>query len=287
MDGIGWPHDATVGHIGVASGQIAGYFFAEHGSDAVLDCVLVDAGKYRNGAARQWCRTHQHYRGVKADLAALAASGRQGCAQHAATMGYALHPPLVDLAAFASVRIGATPDGAMLLGTTGTGPPEAGALSQACGPSDAAGPAHARATRRYHQAVDARGASEAAAALPAPPATHARLRRCAAVAIRNSGHEGGALFPGTDIVQVNITPPALLAYTTARAAGRALGCVCCARCGHPHLDLGSFAQTPHRRHCCGNCSGNCGCDSTHSRAAMVSSPLHALCQRFGKILAIV
>lgn len=231
--GICWPHEATVGHITVASGQIGGYFRAACGSDAVVDCVLVGAGKYRNGAARQWCRTHQIYWGVKADLAALAASGKQRCARHLEKMGYALHPPTVDLAACASVSIGSAPGGAIALAIVGAG------------------------------------------------ATQAVTARCAAVALRTSAT--AALFPGTDIVQVNITPPSLLAYTTARAAGRELGCVCCARCGHPHLDLGSFAETPHRRHYC----GNCGCDSTHSPSAMVSSPLHALCIKFDGLLTLM
>ncbi|HEX8610230.1 MAG TPA: hypothetical protein VF800_03005 [Telluria sp.] len=231
--GICWPHEATVGHIAVASGRIAGHFPAERGSDAVVDCVLVAAGKYRNGAARHWCRTHQTYWGVKADLAALAASGERRCARHADKMGYALHPPVIDLDACASVSIASAPDGA---------------IDVASVPAGATSPVAAR---------------------------------CAAVALCTSATH--ALFPGTDIVQVNITPPALLAYTEARAAGGALGCVCCARCGHPHLDLGSFAQTPHRRHYC----GNCGTDSTQSAASMISSPIHALSVKFDAILTIM
>lgn len=235
VSGICWPLEATVGHIAVETGQLSGDFPAAEGLDAVVDCQLVAAGKYRNGAARHWCRTHQVYWGVKADLADLAASGLRRCARHAGKMGYALHPPAIDLAVCASATIGATPDGAI-------------------------------------EAVIAPIAANAAR--PAPV-------RCAALALRDSGE--CALFPGTAIVQVNITPPALLAYIEARAGGRELGCVCCARCGHPHLDLGSFAQTPHRRHYC----GNCGTDSTHSPAAMISSPLHALCITFAGRLTIM
>lgn len=250
--GICWPHAATVGHIAVSSGQIAGYFPAGRGDDAVVGCVLVAAGKYRNGAARQWCRTHQHYWGVKADLAALAASGEQRCAHHLDKMGYALNPPVIDLAACASVTITSAPDGAIAFASVPTG-----ATAPVTAPAMAAvAPAMPSAT---------------------PPAT----ARCAALALRISAT--GALFPGTDIVQVNITPPALLAYTRARAAGQALGCVDCARCGHPHLDLGSFADTPHRRHYC----GNCGTDSTHSPAPMISSPIHALCIKFDRVLTIM
>ncbi len=235
--GICWPLQATVGHIAVSSGHITGYFPAGRGDDAVVGCVLVAAGKYRNGAARQWCRTHQAYWGVKADLAALAESGQQRCAHHLDKMGYALNPPVIDLAACASVTIRHAPDGAIAFASVPI------------------------------------GASVTATA----PATAC----CAAVALRTSAT--GALFPGTDIVQVNITPPALLAYTSARAAGQALGCVGCARCGHPHLDLGSFAHTPHRRHYC----GNCGTDSTHSPAPMISSPIHALRIKFDGLLTIM
>ncbi|MDQ1924592.1 hypothetical protein [Massilia pseudoviolaceinigra] len=228
--GICWPHEATVGHITVATSQLSGHFPADQGDDALVACVLVAAGKYRNGAARHWCRTHQTYWGVKADLAALAHGGQRRCARHAEKMGYALRPPVIDLAACASVTVSRAPGGAMELASV-------------------------------------------PAAVQATPSG-----RCAAVALCSSGDR--ALFPGTGIVQVNITPPALLAYTRAASGAPAPGCVDCARCGHPHLDLGSFAQTPHRRHYC----GNCGTDSTHSPAPMVSSPLHALAIRFAGLL---
>jgi hypothetical protein len=74
------------------------------------------------------------------------------------------------------------------------------------------------------------------------------------------------VFTRPDIAQVNVTPPALAAMRYAD------GCVDCARCGHPHLDLGEFAARPHRRHTC----GHCGHDATHSGAAIISNPLFAL-----------
>ena len=73
--GICWPHGGTVGCITVDSKLIYGQFPALHGDDAAVCCQLTPAGKYRNGAARAWCRAHQQYWGVKADLAALAATG--------------------------------------------------------------------------------------------------------------------------------------------------------------------------------------------------------------------
>ncbi|MDB5962080.1 MAG: hypothetical protein JWP59_3374 [Massilia sp.] len=74
------------------------------------------------------------------------------------------------------------------------------------------------------------------------------------------------LFDNPAITRLNVTPPALAALAHAD------GCVDCARCGHPHLDLGAFATRAHRRHTC----GHCGHDSTHSSAAMVSNPLYIL-----------
>jgi hypothetical protein len=82
------------------------------------------------------------------------------------------------------------------------------------------------------------------------------------------------LFTDAAISMVHVTPPAVRAFTRALEEGRALGCVDCRRCGHPHLDLGEFASRVHRRHLC----GHCGCDSIYSSEHMVSTPLHALCR---------
>jgi hypothetical protein len=79
-------------------------------------------------------------------------------------------------------------------------------------------------------------------------------------------------------VQLNITPPAAQAFAAALQSGTPLDCSDCARCGHPHLDLGSFALAPHRRHSC----GHCGHDASHSATAIVSSPLWRLRQRIAQ-----
>ena len=80
----------------------------------------------------------------------------------------------------------------------------------------------------------------------------------------------GLFAPG--VVQLNITPPAAQAWLAALQAGVPLGCSDCARCGHPHLDLGDFALAPHRRHTC----GQCGHDASYSATAIVSTPLWRL-----------
>jgi len=80
------------------------------------------------------------------------------------------------------------------------------------------------------------------------------------------------LFGNSDITQVNITPPAAFEFVCALGKGREMGCVSCSHCGYPHLDLGDFARTPHRKHFC----ANCGRDSTWSKTAIVSTPLKPL-----------
>ena len=52
--------------------------------------------------------------------------------------------------------------------------------------------------------------------------------------------------------------------------------VTCKKCGYPHLDLGDFATSPHKKHFC----GNCGNDSIWSPEPIVSTPLKPLHDRF-------
>ncbi len=219
--GICWPHGGTVGRMTTASDRIRGNFGADAGHDAIVCCELVDAGKYRNGAARAWCRTHQHYWGVKADIAALAATGLRQCARHAEPLSYVLDPVSIDPRGFHSIIIEAVSEVAFSV----------------------------TATSRMQ------GLVQHHAALPA------LLIAC----------EPG-LFHAPDITHVQLTPTVLAAWHALAVSSNAIGCVDCARCGHPHLDLGAFANRAHRRHTC----GNCGNDSTHSAAAIISHPLSAL-----------
>ncbi len=209
--GICWSHATTVGNIAVASAMLRGDF-----ERALVACDFTRAGKYRNGAARWWCRTHQAYWGVKADLAGFDPARQKACGAAASPIHFVLDPMVLDMQHVASVRISVAGDGVHVLA--------AGAI-----PIDSVFPA---------------------------------------VAI--TGIDG--VFANPAITQINVTPPALQAFV----AGRSLGCLDCARCAYPHLDLGSFAQSEHRRHYC----GNCGCDSTHSKSPIVSTPLCALSEHF-------
>ena len=223
LPGICWPLEATVGHIAVASASITGHFKAGAGTDAIIECDLQDAGKFRNGAPRQWCRSHQCYWGVNADLAALEATGTARCKLHDSAMGYVLYPEVFDPARHHAISLALGNDGLLHLQAR----------------SDDGGTLMVRTALAL--AIDCR-------ALP------------------------GLFHPS--IVQINLTPPAAAAYLQAVQQQAPLGCSDCARCGHPHLDLGDFALAPHRRHYC----GNCGHDATPSAQEMVSTPLQRLRQ---------
>lgn len=220
---ICWPHDGTVGCMTVASNMIHGHFPATAGPDAIVCCDLLPAGKYRNGAARAWCRTHQQYWGVKSDLAALAQDGRRQCARHAEPMHYARDPVVLDPTRFRHIAL---------------------ALNR-------------------HAGIDVN-------AVPVDldqPAIHQTLPALALTCA-----PADSPFASAAIAFINITPAALQAFELATLSGLQTGCIDCARCGHPHLDLGDFANKEHKRHYC----GNCGNDSTHSPLPLISNPLFPL-----------
>ena len=221
LPGMCWPLQASTGHLCVTTTLITGHFRAGAGQDAIVQCALVPAGKFRNGALRHWCRTHQHYWGTQADLADAQATQQRRCRQHASPMGYVLYPALFDPMQCHAATLRLDQDGMLQLRARAD---LGGALLVRDAPA---------------LAIDCRALS-------------------------------GVFHP--DIVQLNITPPAAQAFAAALQAGVPLDCSDCARCGHPHLDLGSFAQAPHRRHTC----GHCGHDASHSASAIVSTPLWRL-----------
>jgi len=83
------------------------------------------------------------------------------------------------------------------------------------------------------------------------------------------------LFGDSGIVRVDITPPAAFDFICALEAHKNMGCINCSYCRHPHLDLGDFGKTPHRKHFC----ANCGRDSTWSKSPIISTPLQPLHDR--------
>lgn len=237
---ICWSYGRTLGNIAVFSPSVLGSFTASSGSDAVLACDLVNAGKFRHGADRWWCRTHQTHWGKQADYEAYAQTGILVCANHAQRMNYVVSPLQIDVTEYAEVGIWCSL------------PP-------------------ARSSNKI---------------LPRPPRIHVHLRQQAGgvkkidkdwPAISIVYNQNLGLFANPEITRVNVTPPAALEFLRALEFGREMDCINCSHCGYPHLDLGDFAETPHRKHFC----GNCGHDSTWSKKPIVSTPLKPLHDSLG------
>src|SRR5258708_35554698 len=85
-----------------------------------------------------------------------------------------------------------------------------------------------------------------------------------------------AAFENREITKIQVTTPAAFEFVRSIEEGRATSCVTCKQCGYPHLDLGDFARSPHKKHFC----GNCGNDSIWSSEPIVSTPLKPLHDRF-------
>lgn len=236
---ICWSYGRTLGNIAVFSQSILGKFPAKSGVDAVLPCDFVNAGKFRNGANRWWCRTHQAHWGTNADHASFETFGRMVCANHEQQMNYVVGPYQLTVDDFKEVGIWCSMPAALSTDPITERPPKIHV--------------HLRNELDGKKIVD---------------------RDFDAIAMLYS-HKA-KLFGNSDITQVNLTPPAAFEFVCALEMGREMGCVSCSHCGYPHLDLGDFARTPHRKHFC----ANCGRDSTWSKTAIVSTPLKPLHEQY-------
>lgn len=241
---ICWSYGRTIGNIAVFSEQLLGSFPAASGDDAVLPCDFVSAGKFRHGAPRWWCRTHQTHWGTIADEAAYSQSGEMRCGNHAQPMSYAVAPLTLDLGHHAEVGIWCSMPAAL----------------------SSEGEIKARRPRIHvHVRPEAGGKKTIDGDYPV-------------VSVRYASSAN--LFGAQDITRVNITPPAAFEFVLGLENGRPMECINCSHCGYPHLDLGSFAVKPHRKHFC----GNCGRDSTWSKEEIVSTPLMPLHDHFAATL---
>ena len=236
---ICWSYGRTLGNIAVFSESVLGNFPSSNGNDAELPCDFVDAGKFRHGAPRWWCRTHQSHWGTKADYEAYEASGVMLCANQEQRMNYVVNPTKLDLDSYAEVGIWCSLPPAIATTPIRERPP------------------------RIHVHVR-----------PQPGAAKTVDKDFHAIALEYRGHMG--LFDNPEITQVNVTPPAAYQFVRALEIGQELSCIACSHCGYPHLDLGSFAEKPHRKHFC----ANCGRDSTWSAEPIVSTPLKPLHDQF-------
>lgn len=212
---ICWAHGRTLGNIEIQSSDLLAHFEGRAGDGAILPCDFVYAGKYRHGANRWWCRTHQSHWGTKADILDLHASDKFRCANHAQPMSYVVNPYTITLEDHAEVGIWCSLPAAIASSEI---PPRAPKIH-----------VHIRDKHGEEKRID---------------------RDFAAVSAVH--HRSLGLFDHK-VERVHITPPAAFDFVCALEAGKVMGCIDCSHCGHAHLDLGEFGKTPHRKHFCANC----------------------------------
>lgn len=241
-EAICWSYGRTLGNITVSSEEMLGRFPDSEGDDATLECEFVDAGKMRNGKERSWCRTHQKHWGTKADISDAVANGRMRCSNHSQPMSYVVDPEHIDIASHAEVGIWCSM------------PP---ALTHR-------GPSPKRRPRIHVHVRDVPGAKKVVD------------RDYRALSLHYNAQDN--LFGSLEITRVHLTPPSALEFVLALESGNRMDCISCKDCGYPHLDLGDFARTEHRKHLC----GNCGRDNTWSREPIASTPLKPLHDQFSK-----
>lgn len=240
QEAICWSYGRTLGNIAVLNESVIGTFPGASGEDAILECEIVEAGRWQNGKDRWWCRTHQQHWGVKADLAAAVRDNAARCAAHSQKMSYVVSPMRISLEDYAEVGIWCSLPAAL----TSNGLPP---------------------SRRPRIHVHLRNEPDGKKVIDNDYSALTLLYDPA----RN-------LFANQQIDRVHVTPPAAKEFVLALERGSVVGCINCHYCGHPHLDLGTFASTPHRKHLC----GNCGRDHTWTRMPMTSSPLKPLHDQF-------
>lgn len=233
---ICWASGRTLGNIAVFSESILGCFPDQSGNDALLPCDFVHAGKFRHGAQRWWCRTHQTHWGTKADHESYGRSGAMRCANHSQPMNYTLSPLEINASDYAEVGIWCSLPAALSSQPVESRPPKIHV--------------HLRPKAKGNKTVD---------------------RDFDAISMLYHEHLG--LFANDEITRVNITPPAAFEFVCALEEEREMTCINCSHCGCPHLDLGDFARKPHRKHFCGNCGHDSTWSSSHIVSTPLK-PLH-------------
>ena len=213
---ICWSYGRTLGNIAVFSQTVLGAFSEKSGIDAALPCEFVDAGKFRHGGERWWCRTHQAHWGIKADHAAFEKFGSMRCANFEQRLNYVVSPLTLNVNDAAEVGVWCSMPAAISTEKVSPRPPKI----------------------HVHVRPHAGGAKTIDRDYPA-------------ISLLYSDALG--LFGNEHITRVNITPPAAFEFVSGLEVGRVMDCVNCSHCGYPHLDLGDFALKAHRKHFCGNC----------------------------------
>lgn len=240
-EAVCWAPGNTIGNIAVSSDAVFGVFTQKEGTDAILPCHIVKCGKFRNGAPRWYCKTHQTHWGINADRAAisLTENGDVVCGNHGMRMSYVVNPLTVDFTDFEEIGIWCSLPAAISTKQITRRAPRIHV--------------HKRMRGLAHKVID----------------TDFNAIVC-------TYNQSLGLFNNSEITKIQVTPPAAFEFVRSLELGETISCVSCKRCGYPHLDLGSFARRPHAKHFC----GNCGNDSIWSSEPIVSNPLKPLHDQF-------
>lgn len=238
-DAVCWAPSRTIGNIAVSSEEAFGMFEGVSGDNAILPCQIIPAGKFRNGAKRWYCKTHQMHWGVKADYAAASESGEVMCSNHLTKMSYVINPLEIEFKDFEEIGIWCSLPPALSSEHIEKRAPKIHV--------------HKRFANKIAKTVD---------------------RDFDAIVC--SYNENLSLFKSPEITRIQVTPPAAFEFVRSIEEGRNMSCITCKKCGYPHLDLGDFALSPHKKHFC----GNCGNDSVWSPNPIVSTPLKPLHDQF-------
>ncbi|MFH7029443.1 MAG: hypothetical protein ACHBN1_29650 [Heteroscytonema crispum UTEX LB 1556] len=242
-----WAEGRTLGNAVPFSERVTGQFPEEEsGEGVILPCDIVECGKFRNGAQRWWCRTHQVHWGTKADLQQAAQEGEESikCANAKQPMQYTKKPLVIDPGEYeGGIGIWA----ALPTAINTTDEPDIDSVKV-----------------HVHAHLKVGGKKSIDSNFPAVVIT------------------ANDILPLLGVMEekkrVVVAPPSALAYLEALIDNLPLGTLNCNKCHHPHLDLGDFAKNPHKKHFC----GNCGADSNWSNQPIVSSPLWEIASKFTK-----
>lgn len=227
-----WSDAHTLGHIAIEQGnEVLAAIPQEAGKETTyLPCQLIDAGKFRNGKPRWWCRTHQVHFGKKADI-------KHCCNAHVA-MNFAYNPLDLDIDKYlGGVGIWAALPPAICTRPEGASEPTGIHV-------------HARKTAGGHKVID-------------------KTFPCITLSFLES--------LGLSTMKMHVTPPSAVAWLDATERGVEMDVCRCTFCHVPHLDLGYFAQNPHKRHLCGNCGRE-----FWAKTRNISNPLSLLSQALEK-----
>ncbi|WHS53020.1 MULTISPECIES: hypothetical protein [Pseudomonas] len=241
-EAVSWAFGRTLGNIATTNPNVLLRFPGSSGVDEILECEIVDAGLYRNGKSRFWCRTHQKHWGTLADIEDAASSGATRCAQWSQPMSYVANPYELRPSNHAEVGIWCSLPPALT--NYGTPPQRRPRIH-----------VHVRDSIEGRKVIDQ---DFDALAVVVDPKFH--------------------LFAPSSINKIHITPPAVSDFMLALEHGIPVTCFNCTHCGSPHLDLGVFNQKPHKKHLC----GNCGRDSTWTYVPSTSTPLYPLHRCYNK-----